>query len=127
MLCIQTAFDARFQRPRTPATRVRQVWQPQYQVLSKNTTVIDLPLPISTRSSSAVSSRAKPIIEPLVMPSRIDLITNEWGFTPSSSTAALMLKRAERMKWNSERKHKREQMDLFNFDVFCKALSLFVY
>jgi hypothetical protein len=48
------------------------------------------------------------------MPARTTLITNEWGFTPSSSTAALMLKRAEKMKWNAERKHKRDHMGLFD-------------
>jgi hypothetical protein len=50
------------------------------------------------------------MIEPLVIPSRTNQIADEWGFTPSSSTAALMLKRAERMKWNVERKHKRDHM-----------------
>jgi hypothetical protein len=110
----QAAFDARFQRPRTPVTRVRQVWQPQHHVLAKTTTITELPRPYSSRSSSAASSHAKPVIEPLAIASRTHLITNEWGFTPSSSTAALMLKRAEKMKWGAERKHKREHMGLFN-------------
>ena len=44
------------------------------------------------------------------MPSKTEQITNEWGLTPTSTTAALMLKRAEKMKWNAERRHKREQM-----------------
>lgn len=66
----------------------------------------------SPRSSSAASSHAKPLVEPIEIPSRTNAIAQEWGFTPSSTTAALMLKRAEKMKWNSERKHKREHMGL---------------
>ncbi|CAF2408190.1 unnamed protein product [Rotaria sp. Silwood2] len=109
----EAAFDARFQRPRTPSARVRQVWQPQPQIFSKTTTITELLRPNSSRSSSAASSRAKPLIEPLSIQARTDLITNEWGFAPSSSTAALMLKRAEKMKWNAERKHKREHLDAY--------------
>lgn len=106
----QAAFDARFQRPRTPVAHIRQVWQPLVENLSKTTTAVDFTRPNSSHSSSVASSRAKPLVEPLVMPSRTNQIADEWGFTPSSSTAALMLKRAERMKWNVERKHKREHM-----------------
>ncbi|CAF1252401.1 unnamed protein product [Rotaria magnacalcarata] len=109
----EAAFDARFQRPRTPTTRVRQVWQSQPKVFPKTTMITELPHPNSSRSSSAASSRAKPIVEPLSIQARTNLITDEWGFSPSSSTAALMLKRAEKMKWNSERKHKREHMDAY--------------
>jgi hypothetical protein len=114
----QAAFEARFQRPRTPATRTRHVWQPQQHVLSKTTSITELPHSNSSRTSSAASSHAKPIIEPLAMPSRTHMIANEWGFTPSSSTAALMLKRAEKMKWNAERKHKRQHMGLFYLNRF---------
>lgn len=74
--------------------------------------ITELSQTYSPRSSSAASSRAKPLVEPLAMPSRTNAIAQEWGFTPSSTTAALMLKRAERMKWNAERKHKREHMGL---------------
>ncbi|CAF3598690.1 unnamed protein product [Rotaria sordida] len=109
----EAAFDARFQRPRTPSVRVQQVWQPQAQIFSKTTSITELPRPNSSRSSSVASSRAKPFIEPLSIEARTQLITNEWGFAPSSSTAALMLKRAERMKWNAERKHKREHLDAY--------------
>ncbi|CAF3397583.1 unnamed protein product [Rotaria sp. Silwood1] len=109
----EVAFDARFQRPRTPSARIRQVWQPQPQIFSKTTTITELPRPNSSRSSSAASSRAKPVIEPLSIQARTNLIANEWGFEPTSSTAALMLKRAERMKWNAERKHKREHLDAY--------------
>ncbi len=56
------------------------------------------------------------------MPSRTNAIANEWGFTPSSTTAALMLKRAEKMKWNAERKHKREHMGLLALFFFLKLL-----
>ena len=81
--------------------------------------MLELSRPRSSRSSSAASSRAKPVIEPLAMASKTNQIADEWGFTPSSSTAALMLKRAERMKWNVERKHKRDQMgQLFSFYLF---------
>lgn len=52
------------------------------------------------------------MIEPIPIQNRTHFITDEWGFAPTSSTAALMLKRAEKMKWNSERKHKREHMGL---------------
>jgi hypothetical protein len=78
------------------------------------------------------SSRAKPLIEPLTMPSRTHLIANEWGLTPSSSTAALMLKRAEKMKWNVERKHKREQMGeqllsiSFDLTYHCMYVCMYV-
>lgn len=114
MSYFQAAFDARFQRPRTPVTRTRHVWQqPQQHVLSKTNSITELVLPNSSRTSSVASSRAKPIIEPFAMPSRVDVIANEWGFTPSSSTAALMLKRAEKMKWNAERKQKRQHMGMF--------------
>lgn len=74
--------------------------------------ITELSQTYSPRSSSAASSHAKPLVEPLAMPSRTNAIAQEWGFTPSSTTAALMLKRAERMKWNVERKHKREHMGL---------------
>jgi hypothetical protein len=94
--------------------RVQQVWQSQHHVLAKTTTITELPRPHSSRSSSAASSHAKPLIEPLSMQSRTNAIANEWGFTPSSTTAALMLKRAEKMKWNAERKHKREHMGLLD-------------
>ena len=75
--------------------------------------ITELSQQYSPRTSSAASSHAKPMIEPLTMGARTNAITQEWGFTPSSTTAALMLKRAEKMKWNSERKHKREHMGLF--------------
>ena len=80
--------------------------------------VTELPRPNSSRASSAASSRAKPIVEPLDMSTQPQLMTNEWGFTPSSSTAALMLKRAQKMKWNAERRHKRQHMGLFNSQEF---------
>ena len=97
--------------------RLRQVWQPHTDVLAKPRTMVELPRPSSTHSSSAASSRAKPLIEPLTMPSRTNLIADEWGLTPTSTTAALMLKRAERMKWNVERKHKREHMGMFRISL----------
>ncbi|CAF2837362.1 unnamed protein product [Rotaria sp. Silwood2] len=109
----EQSFDAHFQRPRTPSARIRQVWQPQPQIFSKTTTITELPRQNSSRSSSVASSRVKPSIEPLSLESRAHLITNEWDFAPSSSTAALMLKRAEKMKWNAERKHKREHLDAY--------------
>ena len=78
------------------------------------TVVTELPRPRSSRSnSSAASSRAKPVIEPLSLATRTNNIATEGGFTPSSTTAALMLKRAERMKWNAERKQKRQHLDPF--------------
>jgi hypothetical protein len=94
--------------------RVRHAWQPQHHVLAKPTTLTELPHQYSPRSSSAASSHAKPVIEPLPMQTRTNAIAAEWGFTPSSTTAALMLRRAEKMKWNAERKHKREHMGLFD-------------
>ncbi|CAF1071718.1 unnamed protein product [Adineta steineri] len=110
----EAAFDARFQRPRTPVTRIKEVWQSQqHSILPTPIIITELPLQNSPRSSSAASSRAKPIVEPLDMSSRPQEMTNEWGFTPSSSTAALMLKRAQKMKWNAERRHKRQHMDAY--------------
>ncbi|CAF1250746.1 unnamed protein product [Adineta ricciae] len=109
----EAAFDAKFQRPRTPVARVRQVWQSQHGILPSPIQISELSRPNSGRASSAASSRAKPIVEPLDMSARPVMMTNEWGFTPSSTTAALMLKRAQKMKWNAERRQKRQHMDAF--------------
>ncbi|UJR33019.1 hypothetical protein I4U23_020479 [Adineta vaga] len=109
----EAAFDARFQRPPTPSNRIRHVWQSQNGILPNPIGVTELPRPNSGRSSSAASSRAKPLVEPLDMSTRPHMMTNEWGFTPSSTTAALMLKRAQKMKWNAERRQKRQHMDAY--------------
>ncbi|CAF0912178.1 unnamed protein product [Adineta ricciae] len=109
----EAAFDAKFQRPQTPVARVRQVWQSQHGILPSPIQITELSRPNSGRASSTASSRAKPIVEPLDMSARPIMMTNEWGFTPSSTTAALMLKRAQKMKWNAERRQKRQHMDAF--------------
>ena len=93
--------------------RVRQVWQSQHGILPSPIQLTELSRPNSGRASSAASSRAKPIVDPLDMSARPIMMTNEWGFTPSSTTAALMLKRAQKMKWNAERRHKRQHMGWF--------------
>ncbi|CAF4418877.1 unnamed protein product, partial [Adineta steineri] len=73
----EAAFDARFQRPRTPVTRTKEVWQSQqHSILPTPIIITELPLQNSPRSSSTASSRAKPIVEPLDMSSRPQEMTN---------------------------------------------------